>query len=417
MQRSFTLVLLIVVCFSMSAAPVLAQDTPTPEPVGLRPDAPEYALHGPYWVGTQEFVIEEGRETPLAVHAWYPALNPSGAPEEIIYPAMWKDKGTAPEDSSVDMYGHALLDAPVDRSVAPYPLIVVSHGFGSSAYSYAYLAEHLASHGFVVLAPEHQEQFDMAYSDLAESSLDRPRDVRQVLDFAETLTAVGGALDGLIDMEHVGVAGHSYGGYTALAEAGARYDLAAFNQRCDAARAAGDPNAWLCDPLQPFEDAMAARAGLDPVPEGLWPSMGDSRVDAIVPMAGDSYLFDQAGLAEITIPMMALGGMIDTGTPYEWGALPAYEYISSAQKALVGFENAEHMIFGIDVADFPAVMTTPWAAFFMDPVWDKARAHDLINHFTTAFLLSTLKGDADATAALAPDAVAFPGIAYQAEGF
>jgi hypothetical protein len=29
------------------------------------------------------------------------------------------------------------------------------------------------------------------------------------------------------------------------------------------------------------------------------------------------------------------------------------------------------------------------------------RAHDLINHFTTAFLLATLKGDTDAAAALA----------------
>ena len=66
---------------------------------------------------------------------------------------------------------------------------------------------------------------------------------------------------------------------------------------------------------------------------------------------------------------------------------------------------------------------TQWLAdmgFFYacsDFVWDMDRAHDLINHFTTAFLLSTLKGDAEATAALAPDAVAFPGIEYQAEGF
>jgi hypothetical protein len=45
------------------------------------------------------------------------------------------------------------------------------------------------------------------------------------------------------------------------------------------------------------------------------------------------------------------------------------------------------------------------------------RAHDLINHFTTAFLLDVLKGDKDAHAALAPDAVSFPGITYQAEGF
>ena len=38
--------------------PLAAQEA-TPEPVGLRPDAPTYALHGPYWVGTREFVIPD----------------------------------------------------------------------------------------------------------------------------------------------------------------------------------------------------------------------------------------------------------------------------------------------------------------------------------------------------------------------
>ena len=52
-----------------------------------------------------------------------------------------------------------------------------------------------------------------------------------------------------------------------------------------------------------------------------------------------------------------------------------------------------------------------------DPVWDMDRAHDLINHFTTAFLLDVLKGDVEAHAALSPDAVSFPGIVYEAEGF
>ena len=50
-------------------------------------------------------------------------------------------------------------------------------------------------------------------------------------------------------------------------------------------------------------------------------------------------------------------------------------------------------------------------------VWDMNHTLDLINHFTTAFLLATLKGDTGAAAALAPDAVSFPGIQYEATGF
>ena len=117
-------------------------------------------------------------------------------------------------------------------------------------------------------------------------------------------------------------------------------------------------------------------------------------------------MFDKAGLAKITIPMMAIGGTMDTGTPYEWGSKPSYEYTSSAKKALVTLENAEHTIT-TSCENMPWIRETPfyvWVCF--DPVWDKARGQDLINHFAAAFLLAELKGDAEAAAALAPENVA-----------
>ena len=67
----------------------------------------------------------------------------------------------------------------------------------------------------------------------------------------------------MIDMQHVAVVGHSYGGYTALAMAGGQYDLAAFNARC-AQLPPDDPHTFLSAPLVPKEADMAARAGLDP---------------------------------------------------------------------------------------------------------------------------------------------------------
>ena len=45
------------------------------------------------------------------------------------------------------------------------------------------------------------------------------------------------------------------------------------------------------------------------------------------------------------------------------------------------------------------------------------RAHDLTNHFMTAFLLAELKGDPEAAAALAPENVASPGIQYETTEF
>ena len=47
-----------------------------------------------------------------------------------------------------------------------------------------------------------------------------------------------------------------------------------------------------------------------------------------------------------------------------------------------------------------------------DAVWDMDRAHDLINHFTTAFLLDVMKNDPEAHKALLPEAVTFEEVQY-----
>ncbi len=386
-----------------------------PQLQGLRPDAPEFAIHGPFAVGYKPLVIGEGTDHPLDASIWYPALNPNGAKEKITYNINTK----IPVEGmpvTAHVYGHALLDAEIDPSAAPYPLVIYSHGFAANAAWVSTLLEHYASYGFIVLAPEHTEQFDFDWSEIPNASIDRPNDIKQTLDYAEEMNAPDGALAGLIDMGNIAVVGHSYGGYTALAMAGAQYDMDAFNARC-AALAPDDPETFLCAPIVAQEAEMAARAGLDPMPEGLWPSFGDPRVTAIVPMAGDSYLFDQAGLSKVTIPMMAIGGTADTGTPYAWGSRPAYDYASSARKTLVTFEGGEHFIMA-SCESMPWWSETPfygWVCF--DPVWDKDRSIDLVNHFTTAFLLAELKGDNEAATALEAENVNFPGIQYETTGY
>ncbi len=412
------LILVIVALLALSVLPAMAmaqsEDTGADTgSTGIRPDAPQYGVRGEYVVGTRDLVIEG--ENPLDIRVWYPALNEDNAETVISYP--YEIKMDVPPGMTATVAGRALSDAPYNLSASPYPLVILSHGFIMGSTTYAWLGEHLASYGFVVIAPEHQEFYDEAVSDFWRAGIARPQAVHTVLDYAEEQAKADGVFAGLIDMDQVAVIGHSYGGYTSLALAGAQYDIAGFEALCAAAREANDPEVWLCDVILPYVGDMAELAGLDSVPEGLWPSLGDSRVDAIVSMAGDAFFFNQPGLAEITVPVMAMGGTADTGTPWAWGVQPTYDYVSSGTKALVAFENAEHMIFGSKCEALPFFTEIGFYQFCSDPVWDMDRAHDLINHFTTAFLLAELKQDEAAAAALAPEAVSFLGITYEAQGF
>lgn len=103
------------------------------------------------------------------------------------------------------------------------PLVVITHGFGSSQTNFEYLARHLASHGYIVLVPEHigsNTEYKKAFL-RGEISVDvspiefysRPQDITYLLNKVEE----DSELNKLINWEQVGILGHSFGGNTALA--------------------------------------------------------------------------------------------------------------------------------------------------------------------------------------------------------
>ena len=268
----------------------------------------------------------------------------------------------------------------------------------------------------MVIAPEHQEYLDPG-NELWQSAIERPLDVLNVLAYVDEQTADGGVFDALINAERVAVIGHSYGGYTSLAAAGARINTAEFKSHCEEASASNHPAAWLCDEILPHLDNMADLAGLDGTPDDLWPAWSDPRVVAIVPMAGDAFFFGYGGLAEINVPIMAIGGTADNDAPYEWGTYPAYQYASSPRKVLISLTDAEHMIFTNPCEKIPFYLKPFSGEFCSDTDWNRRYAHELVSHFTTAFLLAELKQDTTASDALAPSDAEFPGMNYEAQGY
>ncbi len=404
----FALILIVVLlCTSV----VFAQDA-TPEPVGLRPDAPTYALHGPYWVGVEEFQAKtEFHDTTVAV--WYPALNPKGVDEAISHPTT----------AAGSIMMRAIWDAAPDTSTGPYPLVISAHGLGSQRFFASYLSEHLASHGFVVMAIDYADNGAATNANIALSMYTRPKDVSWQIDYADRLTGAGETLEGMIDTQHVAVVGHSLGGYTALMAGGAQLDLNGPTSSCalypDLAEPKESGDVQIKRDACDHAKQVADLAGLKTVPEGLWPSWGDSRVDAIVSLAPGAFFFGSESTKGVTVPTMILVGSKDR---FIFSDLPiyqpyVYDNLGSAVKSLAVFEGADHEIFGNDCSTNRDWIAAGYFWACSDAVWDMNRFHDLTNHFTTAFLLDVLKGDKEAHKALAPDAVSFVGVEYQAQGF
>ena len=388
--------------------PVAAiEATAATEPHGLRPDAPPYAMRGPYTVGARDFSVQDGDHA-LEVTVWYPALNPTHAQETVTY--VISDQN--PNAPSLPIEGRAIQDAAPDSANGPYPLVVFSPGLSGWRQANSYVLEHLASHGFVVMASDPRGE---TFEEFWLGAATRPVDTNRLIAYADELTATDGALAGLIDTEHIAVSGHSSGGWTALVGGGAQMDWGWCSANPDIV---AENELSNCTQFVSHQEEIATLLGLDLVPTGMWPPQNDPRVDAVVAMApdGDIWGANYEGVAAMKVPTLIMAGSGDTVNIPERCAYPIYEHLGSAKKSLIAFANADHMLFFNQCRD-SMWMVPDGFSWCSDAVWDMDRAHDLINHFTTAFLLAELKGDAEAAKALEPENVAYPGITYETTGY
>jgi len=129
----------------------------------------------------------------------------------------------------------AFRDADLDRSGAPYPVIFFSHGVSSNRFQSWDQCEHLASHGFIVVAPDHygsalitnMEDKAVLFHPLMilTDMVDRPEDVAFFYGELEKVNVdPDHFLHGILDLERFGMLGHSWGGFTCMA-AGPRFDF------------------------------------------------------------------------------------------------------------------------------------------------------------------------------------------------
>jgi len=181
----------------------------------------DYAARGPHAVGVARFVIDDP-ERPIEVEVWYPTdADAQGFPvEEYVADPVDRERYLALLDAAPAGCPSTATGAVRDAVPAdgPWPLLTFSHCYECVRFSSFSVAEHLASHGFVVAAPEHTGTtlFDALNEDILdiedEALTLRVADVRATLD--AMLDGYPDAPPVEVDPDLVGALGHSFGSIT-----------------------------------------------------------------------------------------------------------------------------------------------------------------------------------------------------------
>ena len=251
----------------------------------LRPDHvsdEEPDTFGLWEVGHKSFTaIDTARDNrSLRIDVWYPVDADQATWGFLaIYPLL----GPLGLTADIAMMGKPVSIVP-DRN-----LIVFSHGYGGTNTQSTPLMEVLASHGFIVVAPEHTGNAQSSPTDTFDQAAEnRVPDVSFVIDtmLARSQEPSDCFYNRLNELT-VGVVGHSFGGMTAIGTAAGW------------AGADADPRVGAIAPISAVIDAS------------LQSEPRDS------PYAG----FDEEQLSGIDVPVLLMGGTLDTNVLIENNAL------------------------------------------------------------------------------------------------
>lgn len=260
-------------------------------------------------------------------------------------------------------------NAPV--AAGGFGVIVISHGAGGMALLHRDLAMALASQGYVVAAPTHARGKGDDISGV-EVWVGRPKQVSRVIDAVLADEELGAH----IERGRIGVVGHSNGGYTALAVAGAQPSPGAAGVHCrehpDDARFCG------------YGGAAARNASRE---VGQLPELRDPRVRSIVLMAPNAVPFTDDALAKVTVPVLVYAAEKDdlTRLPYHGERLA--RTVPRVECVLV--KGAGHYAF---LTSFPGALKLIAGEGARDPEgFDRNAFHEVMNREIVGFFDRTLR--------------------------
>jgi predicted dienelactone hydrolase len=359
----------------------------------ITPTAPELAAYGPNAVGVRTvtsidrnrpdiLTTKEGAPTArydrtLTLEVWYPATLGTGQSPGGEYRVITRDPSV-----TAALHGQAVRDAQPLPTGAPFPLVIISHGYPGNRYLLSHLGENLASKGFVAVSIDHK---DSTYDDqaaFASTLYNRPFDQLFVLNEMARLGSAGSGsfLAGLVDANRTGVIGYSMGGYGVVNVIGGGYSTP--SQTFSSA----PPNRLLADR---GTDNPDYRRSIDPRIKSAI---------AIGPWGMQNGFWDAEGLKGVRTPVLFVAGSVDDVSGYEKGTRAIFEGAVNADRYLLTFVNANHNAAAPYPAPIEVLGTNGNAgssafAHYADAVWDTARMNNILQHFATAWFDRYLKAD------------------------
>lgn len=183
-----------------------------------------YAGSGPYPVGVTTLDLADRK-----VEVWYPgeagsdiglARDTYRQTDPLSDPILKGfAEGVARRNGINLVYETRSFRGLPPSGAGPFPVVVFSHGFGGWRNINSSMAAGIAAWGYVVASPDYLERGLNAVATntaMPDAELDRQitRDALALLR-AEN-DEPGGALNGVMTFDHVGIVGHSAGGRTAL---------------------------------------------------------------------------------------------------------------------------------------------------------------------------------------------------------
>lgn len=246
------------------------------------------------------------------------------------------------------------------------PVVLFSHGHGSSMDGYAPLADYWASRGFVVVRPTYLDsrRLGLAEDDPRRPSIWRIRvaDAKQVIDQLDAVIAQVPGLTGRVDVEQLAAAGHSFGGQTTSMLLGARMVSTGAD-----------------------EDMSDAR-----ITAGILFASGGAGGDDLSPIGRQITPYLDSSFVEMTKPTLIVAGDADRSPLTVRGPNWFYDpyHLSPGSKVLLTLFGSEHMLGGI--SGYDVTETT-------DENTDRVT---LIQEVTLAYLRRELLGDDEAWSAI-----------------